>query len=73
MSEGSSFRCSDSGREYIINSRFNCDSSGIVYVLGSKVCYKQYVGSTFTPFRVRFIYIYKYLYISIFLILEFLL
>ena len=54
MSEGKSFRCSDSGREYIINSRFNCDFSGLVYVLYCKVCCQQYVGSTFTPFRIRF-------------------
>ena len=25
-----------------------------MYVLGCKVCGKQYVGSTFTPFRIRF-------------------
>ena len=54
MSEGNSFSCSDLGREYTINSRFNCDSSGVVNVLGCKVCGEQYVGSTFTPFRVRF-------------------
>ena len=54
MSEDGSFRCSDWGREYTINSRVNCDSSGVVYVLGCKVCCKQYVGSTFTLFRVRF-------------------
>ena len=54
MSEGNSFRCSVSGREYDINSDFNCDSSGVVYLLGCKVCGKQYVGSTFTSFRARF-------------------
>ena len=54
MSEGNSFRCSVSGREYTINRSFICDSSGVVYVLGCKVCGKQYVGSTFIPFRVRF-------------------
>ena len=54
MWEGNSFRCSDSGREYTINNRFNCDSSGVLYVLGFKICGKQYVGSTFTPFRIRF-------------------
>ena len=45
MSEGNSFRCSVSGREYTINSSFTCDSSGVVYVLGCKVCGKQYIGS----------------------------
>ena len=54
MSEGSSFRCNVSGREYDIDSDFNCDSSGVVYLLGCKVCDKQYVGSTFTSFRARF-------------------
>ena len=36
MSEGSSFRCNVSGREYDTNSDFNCDSSGVVYLLGLK-------------------------------------
>ena len=54
MSEGSNFRSNYSGREYSISSRFNCDSSGVVYVLNCKVCGKQYINSTFTPFRVRF-------------------
>ena len=54
MSEGSSFRCNVSGREYDIKSDFNCDSSGVVYLLGCKLCGKQYVGSTFTSFRARF-------------------
>ena len=43
MSEGNSFRCSVSGREYAINSSFTCDSSGVAYILGCKVCGKQYV------------------------------
>ena len=54
MSEGNSFRCSVSGREYAINSSFTCDSSGVVYLICCKVCGKQYVCSTFTTFRVRF-------------------
>ena len=54
MSEGSSFKCNVSGREYYINSSFTSDSSGVVYLLGCKVCGKQYVGSTFTSFRARF-------------------
>ena len=54
MSEGSSFKCDVSGREYSINSNFTCDSSGVVYLLGCKVCGKQYVGSTFTSFKARF-------------------
>ena len=54
MSEGSSFKCNISGRDYYINSNFNCDSSGVVYLLGCEVCGKQYAGSTFTSFRARF-------------------
>ena len=54
MSEGNNFRCSDSSREYTINSRFNCDSSGLGYVFYCKVCCQQYIVSTFTPFRIRF-------------------
>ena len=54
MSEGSSFKCSVSGREYYVNNNFTCDSSGVVYLLRCKVCGKQYVGSTSTSFRARF-------------------
>ena len=54
MSEGSSFKCYFSGREYDINNDFNCDSLGVVYLLDCKVCCKQYVGSTFISFRARF-------------------
>ena len=53
MSEGSSFKCNVSGREYYINSNFTCDSSGVVYLLGCKVYGKQYVGSTFTSVKAR--------------------
>ena len=52
--EGSSFRCSTSGKEYPISDRFDCDSLGVVYLLGCKVCGKQYVGSTKAAFRNRF-------------------
>jgi len=54
ISEGNSFGCYVSGKQYSISSGFNCDSSGVVYLLGCKVCGKQYVGSTFTSFRTRF-------------------
>ena len=33
---------------------FNYDSSNVVYLLKSKICEKQYVGSTVTKFRSRF-------------------
>ena len=48
MSEGSSFKCNVSGREYDINKDLTCDSSGVVYLFSCKVCVKQYVGSAFT-------------------------
>ena len=54
MSEGSNFRSNYSGWEYSISSRSDCYSSEVVYVLNCKVCGKQYVGGTFTPFKVRF-------------------
>ena len=41
ISEGSSFSCNVSGKQYSISSRFNCDLSGVVYLLGCKVCGKQ--------------------------------
>ena len=54
ISEGSSFKCNVSEREYYINSNYTFDSSCVAYLLGCKVCGKQYVGSTFTSFRARF-------------------
>ena len=39
---------------YRINYSFNCDSSNVVYLLECTVCGVQYVGSTCTPFRLRF-------------------
>ena len=53
ISEGSSFCCNVSGKQYSISSRFNCDSSGVVYLLGCKGCGKQYIGGTFTSMRTR--------------------
>ena len=41
-------------KEYKINFPFNCDSSNVVYLMECKVCGVQYVGSTCTPFRLRF-------------------
>ena len=32
----------------------NCSSNLVVYLIECKSCYKQYVGSTITPFRSRF-------------------
>ena len=37
MSEGSSFKCSASGRKYAINSEVPCHSSGVAYPLGCNV------------------------------------
>ena len=54
MSEANSFRSNVSGSEFEISSRYTCDSSGVVYLLGCKVYGKQYVGSTFTSFTIRF-------------------
>ena len=48
------FHSNIDSREYRINYSFNCDSSDIVYLLECAVCGVQYVGSTCTPFRLRF-------------------
>ena len=52
------FHSNIDSREYRINYSFNCDSSGVVYLLESPlkctVCGVQHVGSTCTPFRLRF-------------------
>ena len=54
MSNSDSFMPSTTGKEYKINYSFNCDSSNVVYLIECNVCGAQYVGSTCTPFRLRF-------------------
>ena len=48
------FHSNIDSREYRINYLLNCDSSNVVYLLECTVCGVQYVGSTCTPFRLRF-------------------
>ena len=50
----SMFHSNIDSREYRINYSFNCNSSNVVYLLECTVCDVQYVGSTCTPFRLRF-------------------
>ena len=40
--------------EYRINFSFKCDMSNVAYLLECNFCGLQHVGSTCTPFRVRF-------------------
>ena len=54
VSESDSFYSHATSKEYKSNFSFNCDSSGVVYLLDCVVCGVQYVGSTNTPFRLRF-------------------
>ena len=54
MSNCDSFKSKVTGKEYKINYWYNCDSSNVVYLLECNVCGVQYVGSTNTPFRLRF-------------------
>ena len=39
---------------YEINVHFDCNGQFVIYLITCKVCRKQYVGSTITPFRKRF-------------------
>ena len=54
MSNSEHFHSNVDSREYRINYSFNCDSSNVVYLFECTVCGVQYVGSTCTPFRLRF-------------------
>ena len=54
MSNSEHFHSNIDSREYRINYSFNYDSSNVVYLLECTVCGVQYVGSTCTPFRLRF-------------------
>ena len=54
MSNCDGFKSKVTGKEYKINYSFDCDSSNAVYLLECNVCRVQYVGSTNTPFRLRF-------------------
>ena len=54
---GSTFKKFGGGtvfRTFHFNNYFDCDSSGVVYLITCSICAKQYVGSTITPFRMRF-------------------
>ena len=54
MSNSEHFHSNIDSREYRINYSFNCDLSNVVYLLECTVCGVQYVGSTCTPFGLRF-------------------
>ena len=54
MSNSEHFHSNIDSREYRINYSFNCDSSNVVYLLECTVCGVQNIGSTCTPFRLRF-------------------
>ena len=54
MNNSEHFHSNIDSREYRINHSFNCDSSNVVYLLECTVCGVQYVGSTCTPFSLRF-------------------
>ena len=54
MCDSDTFTSHITDKEYNINFPFNCDSSNVVYLTESKVGGVQYVGSTCTPFRLRF-------------------
>ena len=54
MSKSENFYSNIDSREYSINFSFNCDSSNVAYFLECTVCGVKYVGSTCTPFRLRF-------------------
>ena len=43
------------GRSYVINSKMDCNTDHDIYLLSCSKCPKQYVGSTITKFRTRFI------------------
>ena len=54
MSNSEHFHSNIDSWEYRINYSCNCDSLNVVYLLECTVCDVQYVGSTCTPFSLRF-------------------
>ena len=54
LPDSDSFHSHVTKKEYEINFSFTCDSSNVVYLFDCVVCGVQYVGSTSTPFRLRF-------------------
>ena len=54
MSNSEYFHSTIDSRQYRINYSLNWDSSNVVYLLECTVCGVPYVGSTCTPFRLRF-------------------
>ena len=54
MFDSDTFTSHVTDMEYKIDFKLNCDSSNVVYLIECKVCGAQYLGSTCTPFRLRF-------------------
>ena len=54
MNDSEHFHSYIDSREYRINYSLNCDSSDVVYLLECMVCGVQCIGSTCTPFWIRF-------------------
>ena len=54
LEPGNEFKSTTTGEVYKIHFDFHCNSRYLMYLLISKICRKQYVGSTITKSRLRF-------------------
>ena len=54
LKETSKFSSIKTGKIYPIKQAVNCNSDKVIYLVTCKKCMIQYVGSTNTPFKVRF-------------------
>ena len=54
IKETSSFFSTKTSKVYPIKQTVNCNSDKVIYLATCKKCTIQYVGSTSTPFKVRF-------------------
>ena len=54
LEEGDKFMSIVTKKSYKIIGNVNCNSKGVIYLATCTICNVQYVGSTATPFKVRF-------------------
>ena len=54
LAQGKHFSSASTGKSYPILDTVSCTSNNVIYLATCLICNVQYVGSTATPFKVRF-------------------
>ena len=53
LSEGRSFKCTNTGKSYTVKQNISCDSKFIVYLGTCKKCRGEYIAKSTQPFKRR--------------------